>query len=69
MEIGKSEKALIYLKKMLKLAWVIDDRSYELLSYDMISVLSFYKRDLKNASFFHNKFVNGDYEDKSILNL
>lgn len=51
---------------MLKLSWVVDDRNYELLSYDMISVTLYYHRDLVKASFFHEKFVQGDYEEKSI---
>jgi hypothetical protein len=46
LDIGRTDKALIYLKKMLKLSWVVDDRNYELLSYDMVSVLSYYKREL-----------------------
>ena len=51
---------------MLKLSWVVDDRNYELLSYDMISVILYYHRDLEKASFYHEKFVHGDYEEKSI---
>ena len=31
---GKYEKALIYLKKMLKLAWFIRDQDSELVIYD-----------------------------------
>lgn len=51
---------------MLKLSWVVDDRNYELLSYDMISVIMYYKIDIVKATFFHDKFVNGDFEEKSI---
>jgi hypothetical protein len=48
---------------MLKLSWVINDRNYELLAYDMIAVVLYYMRDIKRAMFFHEKFVKGEYED------
>jgi hypothetical protein len=48
---------------MLKLSWVLNDRNYELLSYDMIAVVLYYMRDLQRAMFFHEKFVKGEYED------
>ena len=33
---GKYEKALVYLKKMLKLAWYLNDGEAELFVYDQI---------------------------------
>lgn len=48
---------------MLKLSWVINDRNFEVLSYDMIALVLYYLRDIKRAMFFHEKFVKGDYED------
>ena len=32
--VGKYESALIYLKKMLKLAWFLNDTEAEILVYD-----------------------------------
>ena len=51
---------------MLKLSWMLNDSNYELLSYDIISMNYFYNQDLKTASIFHKKFVDGEVMDKSI---
>jgi hypothetical protein len=51
-------------KKMLKLAWIMDDANFELLAYDMISLVSYYKQDLEKALFFHEKFSTGEFEIK-----
>lgn len=48
---------------MLKLSWAINERDFELLSYDMIAVVLYYLRDIKRAMFFHEKFVKGEFED------
>lgn len=62
LDLNKQEKAMIYLKKMLKLAWLAQNKDFEILAYDMIAVVLYYMRDLERAIFFHEKFVNGDYE-------
>lgn len=48
---------------MLKLSWVVKNRSYELLAYDMIAINHYYQGDVERAQFFHQKFVSGDYEN------
>ena len=37
--LNNQNKALIFLKKMLKLAWVLGRDDYELLAYDMIGIV------------------------------
>lgn len=57
-------KAEVYLKKMLKLSWVVRNRTFELLAYDMIAINYYYQGDVERAQFFHQKFVSGDFERK-----
>ncbi|KAM3128209.1 hypothetical protein pb186bvf_019692 [Paramecium bursaria] len=62
LDLADFERAQVYLKKMLKLSWVMKDRNYEILAYDLIAMLFYYKGDVDRAQFFHNKFAIGDYE-------
>ena len=34
---------------MLKLSWVMKDRNYEILAYDLIAMLFYYKGDVDRA--------------------
>ena len=49
---------------MLKLAWTVGDKNFELLAYDKISLVFYYKQDLEKAVFFHDKFTSGESEEK-----
>ncbi|CAD8136327.1 unnamed protein product [Paramecium octaurelia] len=62
LDLGDLDKEAIYLKKLLKLSWVVKDRNYELLCYDMIAINYYYRGDVNRAQFFHSKFVSGEFE-------
>ncbi|CAD8079615.1 unnamed protein product [Paramecium primaurelia] len=57
------DKSLIYLKKMLKLSWIINDTNYEIFTYDKISLCYYYKQDMNKAIYYHEKFAQGEYEE------
>lgn len=49
LDLGDLDKEAIYLKKLLKLSWVVNDRNYELLCYDMIAINFYYRGDVDRA--------------------
>jgi hypothetical protein len=49
---------------MLKLSWIVGDKNFELLAYDKISLLFYYKQDIEKAIFFHERFSTGEFEDR-----
>lgn len=58
----KIELALMYLKKMLRLAWAIGDHDRELLAYDLLGIQFYYLGEIDKASYFHQRMVNGELE-------
>lgn len=36
------DNALVYAKKMLRLAWIMNDVEYEITSYDKIGMIKYY---------------------------
>lgn len=38
-----NDKVIVYLKKMLKLSWSIDDQNFELDAYDLFAVAYYQK--------------------------
>lgn len=57
--------ALIFAKKMLRLSWIINNPEYELLSYDKIGLICYYKGNLEQADFFHEKSYSNSQELKT----
>jgi tetratricopeptide (TPR) repeat protein len=58
------DKALIYLKKMLKHAWKINDVNAELKTYDQIGMVYYKMGHLEKSTFFHEKMIRGESEEK-----
>lgn len=56
------KKALIFLAKLLKLAWKLKDTEYELLAYDMIGLNYYYLGKIQEADYFHNRAVQDTKE-------
>lgn len=56
------EKAIVYLKKMLRLAWAIRDRQAELLAYDLLGIQFYYLGKIEDSQFYHDKMTNGALE-------
>jgi hypothetical protein len=40
--LNKYSKALVFLKKLLKLSWFINDNASELIAYDKIGICYYY---------------------------
>ncbi|CAD8101649.1 unnamed protein product [Paramecium sonneborni] len=62
-KLQQYDKSLIYLKKMLKLSWIVNDTNYEIFTYDKISLCYYYKQDMNKAIYYHEKFAQGEYEE------
>jgi hypothetical protein len=50
-------RALVTLKKMLKIAWKLDLENYELLIYDLIGKTFYKLGNIEKALLFHDKMV------------
>ncbi|KAM3147827.1 hypothetical protein pb186bvf_000155 [Paramecium bursaria] len=61
-KIQQYDKAIIYLKKLLKLSWILNDSNFEIYSYDQIALCYYYKQEMDKAKFFHDKFSQGEHE-------
>lgn len=57
--------ALNFTKKMLRLAWTLEDHEFEILSYDKIGLIQYYFEDLTFADFFHQKAYSNLREPKN----
>ena len=60
--LGKYKYALIYLGKMLRLAWYLKDMNSELKAYDYIGVQYYYLGKLDKAKYYHTKMLKGESE-------
>ena len=58
----KTELAIMYLKKLYRLALAMGDRDRELLAYDLLGLQYYYLGDLEVAAYFHQKMANGEIE-------
>jgi hypothetical protein len=38
-----------------------------MLTYDMYSIVLYYRGEIEKSMYFHSKFVDGNHENKSIL--
>ncbi len=61
---GKFDKALVYLKKMLKLAWFLNDSEAELFVYDQIGYCLFSTGKIDQANCFHKRMLDGKIQTK-----
>ena len=52
----KTELAIMYLKKLYRLALAMGDRDRELLAYDLLGLQYYYLGDLEIAAYFHQKW-------------
>lgn len=58
-------KAINYLIKMLRMAWLKNDTNIELRAYDLIGLQCYYVGKLDEAAYFHSKMVEGRTEDEN----
>ncbi|EDK31363.1 hypothetical protein TTHERM_00241989 (macronuclear) [Tetrahymena thermophila SB210] len=59
---GQNEKALVYLKKMLRLSWKLKNDDVEIEAYDLIGKVLMLLGEVDLADFFHQKSMNNDKE-------
>jgi hypothetical protein len=55
-------KAIMCYKKMIELAWILNNRPAELRAYDNIGIQYFYLGDKEKAKYFHERMLYGIYE-------
>ena len=61
------DKAKNNFLKMLHLALILKSNSYEILSYDYLGLIYYYKHDMKKAVYFHTRMLKGQLEDEHSL--
>lgn len=62
------DKAKNNFLKMLHLALILKSKNYEILAYDYLGIIYYYKSDMKKAIYFHNRMLKGQLEgDHSLL--
>ncbi|KAL4484269.1 hypothetical protein ABPG72_006380 [Tetrahymena utriculariae] len=54
--------SIILLKKALQYAWVLKDTNQETFIYDKLGLNYYYVGDLALSKYYHDKFMDGDYE-------
>jgi hypothetical protein len=60
-------KAIMCYKKMIELAWILNNRPAELRAYDNIGIQYFYLGDKEKAKYFHERMLYGLYEKETKL--
>jgi len=61
-EHQKTDLAIMYLKKMLRLALAVGNKDKELVAYDLLGIQYYYLGNLEVASYFHQKMALGETE-------
>lgn len=61
------EKAIIYFKKQIEVAWILENRDSELRAYDHIGMQYFYLGNHQRAKYYHLRFLCGRYEKDTEL--
>lgn len=65
LQIRDYDAALVFAKKMLRLAWTTNNQDYELTAYDKIGLVYYYKGKLQLADHFHDKAYSNIKEPKN----
>ena len=55
-------KAILCYKKLIELAWILNNREFELRAYDNIGIQYFYLCNKHKAKYYHDRFIYGFYE-------
>ena len=58
----KFEEALIAAKNMLQVAWFTKSETFEIYAYDQIGKCYFYLQNIKKATEYNERFINGILE-------
>ena len=61
-------KAIVYFKKQLQLAWEQNDQKYEIDAYENLSIDNYYLDKMSQSSFYNKRAWTGTVEqDNSLL--
>lgn len=60
-DLKNYDNALKYYVKVLQIAWITNNKKQEILAYDLVGVIYFYKGDIDTANYYHTKMTQGSY--------
>lgn len=66
-QLNLLDQSLAFFQRLLKTSWFLNDKSFELLSYDQIGLVYYNLGEIKLAKYYHEKMMNGDYEKHDSL--
>lgn len=59
--------ALYAFKMQLKIGWISDDKTMELMAYDNMGMAYYYMGDLEGAQYYHERMINGVIEENNSI--
>lgn len=63
--LSENKIAITVLKRLLQIAWYINNEPYEMLAYELMSKQHFYLADLKRAAYYKDRAARGKFETKT----
>lgn len=67
LKIQNIDKSKNNFLKMLHLALILNNKNYEILAYDCLGIIYYYKCDIKKAVYFHTRMLRGTLEGEHSL--